>query len=220
MILNVDASGQLTGATGVEVVVDGMTQTFDVIFVDGTCIAVFDGCDENTVFTFTTTAEALVASQALLDQVFHDPIGGDFDIHPELTLGCSSTEHWVAAIPIFVAGGDSLQAAAADRDAGRLPPDQLGVVSEEGHVNNSQIIRQKSNDATTKNVQTNTNITACANLRRSLCLIPRRCQQSAAPFSMFRPGREEPYAFGLRPILKVQNSSQFGCLERRVRWCA
>ena len=76
----------LTGATGVNV---GGT-LYDVVFVDGTCVAIFDGCDDPaTDFDFTTEADALAASQALLDQVFLNVSGGgQFDSTPALTFGC------------------------------------------------------------------------------------------------------------------------------------
>ena len=78
------AGGILVGATGVDV--NGTL--YDVAFVDGTCEALFSGCDELTDFDFRQQ-EALVASQALLDQVFLD---GEFllDTNPALTAGCSS----------------------------------------------------------------------------------------------------------------------------------
>ena len=66
-VLNV-VGGQLTGAQNVDV---GGTP-FDVTFVDGTCVALFNGCDQNTDFAFNTPAAAQAAGQALLDQVLLD----------------------------------------------------------------------------------------------------------------------------------------------------
>jgi hypothetical protein len=93
-VILVDASGLLTGATGV--MVNGTA--YDVSFQGGSCNAVFNGCDPSLDFLFTSGASALVASQALLDQVFlgenhgvedGDPSGpGFFDSHPGLTRGC------------------------------------------------------------------------------------------------------------------------------------
>jgi hypothetical protein len=77
--------GQLLGASGV--IVDG--SSYNVEFLDGTCIALYNGCDEASDFTFQTEAAALLASQALLDQVFLDIARGGFDVNPELTTGCS-----------------------------------------------------------------------------------------------------------------------------------
>ena len=92
--LLVNASGILTGATGVNV---GGT-LYDVEFVDGTCAAVFTECDATSDLTFTTSAAALTAGQALLDQVFLDGSAGNFDTPPELTLGCTS-DSCVALVP-------------------------------------------------------------------------------------------------------------------------
>ena len=64
---------------------------YDVTFVDGTCTALFDGCDEASDFTFTTQTDADAASQALLDFVFVDVPGlGSFDSAPEFTFGITS----------------------------------------------------------------------------------------------------------------------------------
>jgi hypothetical protein len=83
--LLVVSGGILTGAKGVDV---GGT-LYDVEFMDGTCVALFNGCDNPaTDFTFTTQADALAASQALLDQVFLDGGQGNFDSTPSLTVGC------------------------------------------------------------------------------------------------------------------------------------
>jgi hypothetical protein len=56
--------------------------------VDGTCVALFTGCNEPSDFPFSTQGAALVASQALLDQVLIDGPSGDFDSNPFLTFGC------------------------------------------------------------------------------------------------------------------------------------
>jgi hypothetical protein len=65
--LNV-VGGQLMGAS--DVLVDG--SLYDVQFLDGTCIDLYNGCDESSDFTFQTWASATLAGQALLDQVFLD----------------------------------------------------------------------------------------------------------------------------------------------------
>lgn len=79
--------GQLFGASNVPV----GSRLFDVEFVDGTCIAIFSGCD-NAIedFTFPTEPEARAASMALLDLVFFDGPDGNFDTDPGLTAGCAS----------------------------------------------------------------------------------------------------------------------------------
>lgn len=84
--LQVNGSGILTGATDVNV---GGT-LYDVQFLDGTCAALFSGCDQPTDFAFQTQANALLASQALLDQVILNSTLGNFDIAPNLTQGCTN----------------------------------------------------------------------------------------------------------------------------------
>lgn len=74
----------LTGATGVEV--GGVL--YDVSFEDGTCVALFSGCDEASDFAFTTQAKAEAASAALLVQVLLD----SFDSFPAQTLGCGDPD--------------------------------------------------------------------------------------------------------------------------------
>ncbi len=83
-VLLVDGGGKLTGATGVMV----GSSFFDVSFVDGTCIALFNDCDASTDFVFQSQDEATAASQALLDQVFIDGPSGLFDSDPIITQGC------------------------------------------------------------------------------------------------------------------------------------
>ena len=96
--LNV-SGGQLLGASGVNV---GGT-LYDVQFLDGTCVALFSGCDNAAEdFTFPVFADATAAAQALLDQVFFDGPQGNFDTEPELTRGCESTVECQIAIPFTV----------------------------------------------------------------------------------------------------------------------
>ena len=92
--LIVNSSGILTGATGVNV---GGT-FYDVEFVDGTCIALFEECDSVNDLDFTTEADAVAASQALLDQVFLDASQGEFDADPGLTSGCINTTFGVCEV--------------------------------------------------------------------------------------------------------------------------
>ena len=98
--LNV-SGGQLLGASGVTV--DGIS--YNVEFLEGTCIALYGGCDEASDFTFTTESAAMLASQALLDQVFLDGGLGNFDTDVDLTFGCTgSTPHCDAITPFAVGG--------------------------------------------------------------------------------------------------------------------
>ena len=94
--------GQLLGAS--DVIVDGVS--YDVEFVDGTCVDLFDGCDSASDFIFGTPSAGSLASQALLDQVFLDGGSGSFDSNPELTNGCSSPLRCSVATPIVYVGPD------------------------------------------------------------------------------------------------------------------
>ncbi|MFA7604274.1 MAG: PEPxxWA-CTERM sorting domain-containing protein [Novosphingobium sp.] len=81
------SGGILQGATDVDV--NGAM--YDVRFVDGTCQALFSGCDEDADFIFRTKETARAAAQALLDQVLIDGPAGNFDSVPQLTAGCIDT---------------------------------------------------------------------------------------------------------------------------------
>jgi hypothetical protein len=74
-----DGSGNLLGAENV--LVEGTL--YDVEFLDGTCIALFNGCDSSSDFIFDDEG-AEAASKALLNLVFV----GAFNISPEFINGC------------------------------------------------------------------------------------------------------------------------------------
>jgi len=101
-----DANGvtSLLGADNVEV--NGLF--YNVRFLDGTCIALFNGCDASEDFLFGTLEDAQAASESLLTQVFPD--GSFFGSIPEYTYGCS----WLYACEVFttydVTNGDAIQA--------------------------------------------------------------------------------------------------------------
>jgi len=91
--LNVE-NGVLMGATGVSV--DG--EFYNVSFIDGSCADLFDGCNESSDFFFpladglqnaTDSSKSVLASRALIDQVFIDSELGLFDSEPFLTNGCN-----------------------------------------------------------------------------------------------------------------------------------
>jgi hypothetical protein len=84
--LNV-VDGILVGASNVDVAGD----LYDVMFVDGSCATLFNGCDDPFDFDFTTHVSAELATQALFDQVFLDGGAGFFDSNPHLTAGCTGT---------------------------------------------------------------------------------------------------------------------------------
>ena len=77
---------ELIGALNVEV----LGVLYDVEFVDGTCIALFSGCDDANDFTFDNQSQAHFASQALLSAVILDQPGFLIDSEAFLTRGCSS----------------------------------------------------------------------------------------------------------------------------------
>jgi len=80
--VTLQTGGTVTGATGVAV--NGML--YDVEFRDGTCGAVFGGCDQPSDFTFNTQAAGDAAVAALISQVLNGingPIRG--------LVGCDST---------------------------------------------------------------------------------------------------------------------------------
>ena len=93
--------GILQGATGVVVGSD----TYDVSFVDGSCAALFTGCDQLTDFTFQTSVTAISAAQALLDTVFIDGPAGSFDSFPDLTRGCNDVRGCVLLTPFTTVPG-------------------------------------------------------------------------------------------------------------------
>lgn len=85
-----------TGATGV--VVNG--HLYDVEFVDGTCVALFDGCDEPSDFGLdASNYEA--ATIALLNLIDATP---SIDADPRVT-GCTSTRRCHIYVPYGAAGG-------------------------------------------------------------------------------------------------------------------
>jgi len=95
---NVDSFGQLQGASDVDV---GGT-FYDVSFQDGSCVALFSGCDAASDFTFSTYATANLARIALSNQVFLDVPDGNFDSDPSLTNGLSSTGHIITPYTLSV----------------------------------------------------------------------------------------------------------------------
>lgn len=82
VVLQVNSSGILTGATGV--MVEG--KAYDVTFKEGTCAQVYGSCT-TSAFDFKTASSAHAAAQALLDSVFT----GIYDNDPAKTFGCSNT---------------------------------------------------------------------------------------------------------------------------------
>lgn len=103
--LNIDGGGNLLGASGVDV---GGT-IYDVEFLDGSCVDIFDGCAAVSDFDFTTEADAMLASAALM-AVILDTVDGDFDSQPDLTNGCTHPFHCNILTPYAFASGLALTA--------------------------------------------------------------------------------------------------------------
>jgi hypothetical protein len=105
-IFQIDGTGKLTGATGVNV----SGTLYDVQFVEGKCNDLFTGCDQPSDFVFTTLAAADLASTALLNDVFV----GFYDSDPTKTRGCSSSALCNTYTPYLKDSNDVLVSAAAN----------------------------------------------------------------------------------------------------------
>ena len=84
LLLDID-NGELLGASNIEI--DGIL--YNVSFREGTCIELFNDCDETLDFLFQDKASANKASLALLSSVFST---SSFDDDPALTFGCESSD--------------------------------------------------------------------------------------------------------------------------------
>jgi len=100
-VLQVNTSGILTGATGVDV---GGT-LYNVTFADGSCNSLFNSCVQSA-FAFNTFADVRLAGIALLDQVYIDSSAGEFDSATSNILGCVSPYQCVGAIPYSFTGAE------------------------------------------------------------------------------------------------------------------
>ena len=101
--LQINGDGILTGAADVNV--GGVL--YDVQFLDGSCISLFAGCDNaSDDFAFTNETDAVIAAQALLDQVFTDTTLGQFDSVVDLTNGCTNSGLGACGVDIPYALGN------------------------------------------------------------------------------------------------------------------
>lgn len=108
-VLIVDGSGQLTGARNVNI----GDSLFDVEFVDGTCIDLFNGCDElidDFDFNPLTEPYAALAPQALLGQVLLDTPEGMFDSLSQLIFGCFDPDVCGIRIPLILSSPITVEA--------------------------------------------------------------------------------------------------------------
>ncbi|WLI89232.1 PEP-CTERM sorting domain-containing protein [Massilia sp. R2A-15] len=118
--LQTNSSGVLTGAENVDV--GGVL--YNVSFADGSCNSIFNGCN-SAAFAFHNSADAGLAAQALLDQVFVDGVMGQFDSDPSKTLGCTSTVACDTLIPY----SPLLTGVVVVAFSGNVPTDPDGVAN-------------------------------------------------------------------------------------------
>ena len=112
------------GGTGVNVA--GSVYDFEI--VEGTCVDLYDGCDEPSDFTFTTVEAAALAARALQDQVILDGGAGNFDSVPNLTAGCSGA-FCGTAFPYALLNATEVSVVSAvnqDSEPGDVPPEPVG----------------------------------------------------------------------------------------------
>lgn len=104
-VLIVNGSGILEGAKNVSV----LGTLYDVTFADGTCAAIFSGCDQNSDFLFQNVTVAAAAAVALRDTVFLDSAAGLFDSVPALIAGCVGTlEACFTYTPYMMSGSNAI----------------------------------------------------------------------------------------------------------------
>lgn len=111
------SNGQLVGARGVQV----GSLSFDFDIVDGSCVSVFNGCDEQSDFFFTDQFLAADVMLAVRDTVFIDGAQGAFDSDPSLTLGCQSRFGFCAIfapVALGIPGPDFVPAVGVRNDEG------------------------------------------------------------------------------------------------------
>lgn len=92
-----NSGGQLTGIDNL--LVSG-TQ-YNVAFQQGTCTALFGGCDANSDFTFTTQTNASAATDAILAAI----AGTAFDTNNSLIAGCGDVAQCAIFVPYSVSAG-------------------------------------------------------------------------------------------------------------------
>lgn len=80
--VDIAPDNQLLGAMGVEVA----GTLYDVAFVDGICVDVVFGCDNPASLAFSDAATALLAAQAIFDQVINIA-GANYSSSPGLVNG-------------------------------------------------------------------------------------------------------------------------------------
>ena len=122
----------LMGATNIDV---GGTY-YDVSFIGGFCEQVFSICDTSS-FTFQSSADALLASDSLLEQVFNKSLGlsGDYeqiDSAPEVINGSNAPTTVFILTPFENIGSTTFVYAAANADNNNLDYTISGIAHSKG----------------------------------------------------------------------------------------
>lgn len=94
-VLQVNSAGILTGAKGVTV----LGKLYDVSFLTGSCVSLFNNCDAASDFVFQTLPDAQVAALALSTEVFIDTAAGSFDTTGNSVAGCTSLFNCLTIVP-------------------------------------------------------------------------------------------------------------------------
>ena len=130
-ILNI-SNGTLFGASDVDV--NGVL--YDVAFREGTCAELFNGCDQNSDFTFSnpTNNGALInaAMLALLEQVFIETPSYAFDSNPALTNGCFDPLLCSVFTPLFLSGGGNSLGLTSSNNTSNIANAQVGSLDHIG----------------------------------------------------------------------------------------
>jgi hypothetical protein len=121
-IVKLNDAGELVGADNVEV----RGKQYNVSFIDGTCLELFNGCDQDSDFVFGGDKDAASdASQALLDQVFFDSLHGNFSSNSSLTNGCEDNNVCYVMTVAVTYSGVNLAYDATNHDAKFPVPDRV-----------------------------------------------------------------------------------------------
>lgn len=100
--LQINSSGELTGATGVDV--DGLFYNFSL--EQGSCVELYAGCNPDD-FPFRTESVAEDAANALIQNVFIDSPNGNFAIDLDKITGCNpGVVGCIIFIPVPQYGGE------------------------------------------------------------------------------------------------------------------
>tara|TARA_R110002073_G_scaffold334037_1_gene522677 strand:+ start:4980 stop:5633 length:654 start_codon:yes stop_codon:yes gene_type:complete len=125
-ILMTNSSGNLTGINGLEVLhtySQELLGVYDVIFRDGSCLDLFNGCDSNQDdLLFRNSAVGGYATESLLGAL------GAFADMPEKITGCESILTCIISIPINInLSGPSSSVSASSLWLRKSPLDDLPI---------------------------------------------------------------------------------------------